>query len=74
MRKLWIVVAIVLVSAQAHAQMGGGGKRGGGGGGQTSPGDADKQKRMAKEEAAAKAAMKTVPDSKEKYDPWKIGK
>jgi len=73
MRMLWIVVALVLVSAQAHAQMGGGGKHRGGGG-QTSAGDADKQKRMAKEEAAAKAAMKTVPDSKEKYDPWKIGK
>jgi hypothetical protein len=63
----------MLVSAQAHAQMGGGGKHRGGGA-QASPGDADKQKRMAKEEAAAKAAMKTVPDSKEKYDPWKIGK
>ncbi|WP_424628051.1 hypothetical protein [Bradyrhizobium sp. SYSU BS000235] len=72
MRKLLIALAIMLVSAQAHAQMGGGKHRGGGR--QTSAGDADKQKRMAKEEAAAKAAMKTVPDSTEKYDPWKIGK
>jgi hypothetical protein len=72
MRRLLIAVAIMLVSAQAHAQMGGGKHRRGGG--QTSAGDADKQKRMAKEEAAAKAAMKSVPDSKEKYDPWKIGK
>lgn len=73
MRKLLIALAITLVSVPAYAQMGGGGKHRGGGG-QTSAGDADKQKRMAKEEAAAKAAMKTVPDSKEKYDPWKIGK
>lgn len=73
MRKLWIAIAIVLVSAQAHAQMGGGGGKHRGGA-QPSAGDADKQKRMAKEDAAAKAAMKTVPDSKEKYDPWKIGK
>jgi hypothetical protein len=72
MRKLLIALAIMLVSAQAHAQMGGGKRHRGGG--DTSAGDADKRKRMAKEEAAAKAAMKTVPDSKEKYDPWKIGK
>jgi uncharacterized protein YdeI (BOF family) len=73
MRKLLIALAITLVAVPAYAQMGGGGKHRGGGA-QTSAGDADKQKRMAKEEAAAKAAMKTVPDSKEKYDPWKIGK
>ena len=73
MRKLLIALAIMLVSAQAHAQMGGGGRHHGGGGA-ASAGDPDKSKRMAKEEAAAKAAMKTVPDSKEKYDPWKIGK
>jgi hypothetical protein len=72
MRKLLIALAITLVSVPAYAQMGG--KHRGGGGGNTSAADADKQKRMAKEEAAAKAAMKTVPDSQEKYDPWKIGK
>lgn len=70
MRKVLIALAIMLVSAQAHAQMG----KHRGGGGNAPAGDADRQKRMAKEEAAAKAAMKTVPDSKEKYDPWKIGK
>ena len=73
MRKLLIALAIIVVSAPVHAQMGGK-HRGGGGGGNTSAADADKRKRMAKEEAAAKAAMKTVPDSTEKYDPWKIGK
>jgi uncharacterized protein YdeI (BOF family) len=72
MRKLLIALAIVLVSAHAHAQMGGGKHRRGGA--NTSASDTEKTKRMAKEEAAAKAAMKTVPDSKEKYDPWKIGK
>ncbi|MEH2510654.1 hypothetical protein V1291_002008 [Nitrobacteraceae bacterium AZCC 1564] len=72
MRRLLIALAIVLVSAQAHAQMDGGKHRRGGS--ESSASDADKRKRMAKEEAAAKAAMKTVPDSNEKYDPWKIGK
>lgn len=72
MRKLLIAAAIVLVSVPAYAQMGGGRHRGSGG--RAPAADADKQKRMAKEEAAAKAAMKSIPDSKEKYDPWKIGK
>lgn len=80
------LVAIVLgtfslatLAAPAYAQMGGGGMGGGGGGGRhkgsdtTQPGSADKQKKMAAEEKAAKAAMDKVPDSKEKYDPWKIG-
>lgn len=73
MRKLLTALAIMLVSVPAYAQMGGGGRHRGGGGA-PSAGDAEKSKRMAKEEAAAKAAMKTVPDSNEKYDPWKIGK
>lgn len=80
MRVFLIAAVIGLMSVQAHAQMGGGGMGGGGGGkhrggGASAPaGDTDKQKRMAKEEAAAKAAMDKIPDSKEKYDPWKIGK
>lgn len=64
------VAAVVLLSGQAFAQ----GKGRPSGGASAAPGDAERQKRMAREEAAAKAAMKTVPDSKEKYDPWKIGK
>lgn len=77
MRVFLIAAVIGLLSVQAHAQMGGGGMGGGGKhrGGATAPANPDeKQKRMAKEEAAAKAAMQKIPDSKEKYDPWKIGK
>jgi len=66
------IAAVTLLSGQAYAQ--GKGRSGGGGDAPASAADGEKQKRMAKEEAAAKAAMKTVPDSKEKYDPWKIGK
>lgn len=34
----------------------------------------DAQKRRSAEDAAAKAAISKIPDSKEKYDPWKIGR
>ncbi len=34
----------------------------------------DKQKRYKAEDEAAKAAMSKIPDSKEKYDPWKIAR
>lgn len=66
------VAAVMLLSGQAFAQ--GKGRSGGGGGPSPAAGEAERQKRMAKEEAAAQAAMKNIPDSKEKYDPWKIGK
>lgn len=72
MRFVVAAVALTLLSVQAYAQMGGGKHHGGGAA--AAPKDEDRQKRMAREEAAAKAAMKNVPDSKEKYDPWKIGK
>lgn len=65
------VAAAVLFAGQAHAQ--GRGRPDTSGGSQQAKGE-DPQKRMAREEAAARAAMKNVPDSKEKYDPWKIGK
>ncbi len=35
---------------------------------------ADTQRERRENEAAAKAAMSKIPDSKEKYDPWKIGR
>jgi len=70
-RLLLITLAAVLVSGQAHAQ---GKSRPGMATESKGPTEADRQNRMAKEEQAAKAAMKNVPDSKEKYDPWKIGK
>ncbi len=64
------MTAVLLFAGQAHAQ---GRSRPDTSGGTQAKGE-DPQKRMAREEAAAKAAMKNVPDSKEKYDPWKIGK
>lgn len=67
---LMAVAAVLLFAGQAHAQ---GRGRPDTSGGSQAKGE-DPQKRMAREEAAAKAAMKNVPDSKEKYDPWKIGK
>ncbi|NGX97042.1 MAG: hypothetical protein G4V63_18055 [Candidatus Afipia apatlaquensis] len=67
---LMAMTAVLLFAGQAHAQ---GRSRPDTSGGTQAKGE-DPQKRMAREEAAAKAAMKNVPDSKEKYDPWKIGK
>ena len=64
------VAAAVLFAGQAHAQ----GRGRPDTGGASEPKGEDRQKRMAREEAAARAAMKNVPDSKEKYDPWKSGK
>ena len=69
-RVLIAAVAFAVLSGPALAQ----GKGRSGGGARSSTTDTDRQKRMAKEEAAAQAAMKNIPDSKEKYDPWKIGK
>lgn len=69
---LIVAAAALLFSAQAHAQMKG--RPSGDTGASSQPKGEDPQKRMAREEAAARAAMKNVPDSKEKYDPWKIGK
>ena len=65
------VTTAILFSNQAFAQ---GKMRPSGDMGSSAAKGEDPKKRMAREEAAAKAAMKNVPDSKEKYDPWKIGK
>ncbi|MBN9594859.1 MAG: hypothetical protein J0G36_05855 [Afipia sp.] len=67
---LTAVAVALLLTAQAHAQ----GRNRPDTSAPAQPKGEDSQKRMAREEAAAKAAMKNVPDSKEKYDPWKIGK
>jgi len=71
-RVLLVALLAVPLSGQAHAQ--GKGRPGMGTESKAAPSEADRRARMAKEEAAAQAAMKNVPDSKEKYDPWKIGK
>jgi hypothetical protein len=74
MRTVLVAVIVALLSTQAHAQMGIGQGGGGDKGAADAAKDGEQKKRRAKEEAAAKAAMQRVPDSKEKYDPWKIGK
>ena len=72
MRAILSAILIVLLSAQAFAQ-GAGGKQRPSGNGNTPKTD-DREKRHAAEEAAAKAAMSKIPDSKDKYDPWKIAR
>ena len=67
MKKILIALTAVAIASPALAQ----GKR------QNDappPKPDEKTVRYKKEEAAAKAASERVPDSKEKYDPWKIGK
>lgn len=71
MRAFLIAVFIALLSVQAYAQTGKGHSSEPP---SNAPKEAEQKRRLAKEEAAAKAAMQQVPDSKEKYDPWKIGK
>jgi hypothetical protein len=72
------ILAVLLVVSSAYAQnaggMGGmGGGRGGGKG--RAAQDSEQQKAdQAKKKAAEdsyKAGLKTIPDAKEKYDPWK---
>lgn len=75
MRPVALAILVGLLTVQAHAQ-GMGGRRPSGPPEATAPSanDAEVKKRRAREEAAAKAAMQRIPDSKEKYDPWKIAR
>jgi hypothetical protein len=71
MRAVLIAIAVTLFATQTFAQ---GGKSRPTGDTGSAPKGEDVQKRRAAEDAAAKAAMSKIPDSKEKYDPWKIGR
>lgn len=65
MRILAVAAALLaLLALPAEAQMGGGRRHGGG--------DDKKaeQKKPQVDEKAYKEALKRIPDSKEKYDPW----
>lgn len=75
MRPVALAILLTLFTAQAHAQ-GMGGRRSGAPPQASAPSqnEAEVKKRRAREEAAAKAAMQRIPDSKEKYDPWKIAR
>jgi Spy/CpxP family protein refolding chaperone len=74
MRTLAMAAAVLtLVALPAQAQMGGGGgKRG-----QKADDTAKTEDQKAKAKAADKAyqeALKRIPDSKEKFDPWAVAK
>jgi hypothetical protein len=75
MRPVALAILLALLAAQAHAQ-GMGGRRPNGPPEATAPSqnEAEVKKRRAREEAAAKAAMQRIPDSKEKYDAWRIAR
>ncbi len=68
-KALGLVVALSLAAPAAFAQ---GHKGSGPGGAPPSPEEIIKKKQRDEEEKAAKAAMERIPDSKEKYNPWKI--
>lgn len=74
MRILAGVLAVLLLVSSVYAQNAGGmGGRGGGKGRaaqNTEPQKADQAKKRAAEDAY-RAGLKTIPDAKEKYDPWK---
>lgn len=72
MKAILTAILVTLLSTQAFAQ-GAGGKPRPSGNGNTPKAD-DSEKRHAAEAAAAKEAMSKIPDSKEKYDPWKIAR
>jgi hypothetical protein len=74
MRIILSAVVIACLSTQAFAQMGNQSGPRKPGFKETQKVDIDKQKRLDAEAAAAKDAMSKIPDSKEKYDPWKIAK
>ena len=75
MRILAAVLTFVLLASPLYAQNAGGlgGGRGGGKGRASQNSEqqkADQQKKKTAEDAY-KAGVKMIPDTKEKYDPWK---
>ena len=72
-RVLVAAITIALLASGAFAQDAGGGKGGKGRKSQqnTEQQNADKAKQKAADEAY-EAAVKRIPDPKEKYDPWKV--
>jgi hypothetical protein len=74
MRVLGAILALALLVSPVYAQNAGGmGGRGGGKGRASQNSEqqkVDQQKKKAAEDAY-KAGLKTIPDAKEKYDPWK---
>src|SRR5260370_37710279 len=65
-----VVAILALIAMPAHAQMcgGGGGKRQRGGD------QKSEQKKPQVDEKAYKAALESIPEPKEKYDPWGVAR
>lgn len=63
-----VTAAVAALSPPVFAQ----GHKGSGASGPATPDETMKKKQRDDEAKAAKAAMDKVPDSKEKYNPWKI--
>ncbi len=63
-----VAMAVAALSPPVFAQ----GHKGSGPSGPASPDETAKKKQRDAEAKAAKAAMDKIPDSKVKYDPWKI--
>jgi hypothetical protein len=61
-------IAVAALSPPVFAQS----HKGSGASGPPAPDETAKLKQRADEAKAAKAAMDRIPDSKEKYNPWKI--
>ena len=74
MRIILTAILVSLLSTHAFAQMGGKSRPGSDDNGKAAKAASDQVKERAANEAAAKAAMSKIPDSKEKYDPWKIAR
>ena len=74
MRTLAMAAAVLaLVAMPAHAQMGGGGGKRGQKTEDTAKSAEDAKKKKA-DDKAYQEALKRIPDSKEKYDPWAVTK
>ena len=75
-KTIWDISKMIFVTAAAllalSLPVAAQGHKGSGIDSSKSPDEAAKKKQRDDEDKAAKAAMQNVPDSKEKYDPWKI--
>lgn len=74
MRILLTVLMLAALCVSAFAQAGGKSRPGNDDNGKAAKTAAETQRERKANEAAAKDAMSKIPDSKEKYDPWKIAR
>jgi len=74
MRAFLTAFLIAAFATSALAQGGGKSRPGNDDNGKAAKSASDVQRERKANEAAAKDALSKIPDSKEKYDPWKIGR